>query len=410
MDGCDLPKPRDPAIKLFGRKIRLPGSQIPTKPIFSERDAKEGDNISGNPNGVIVNCESKEEQSGVDGTEEDKAFKKPDKILQCPRCNSLDTKFCYFNNYNVNQPRHFCKNCQRYWTAGGTMRNVPVGAGRRKNKHFASQYRQLLVSSDGNPVSKMDAADYSVSTQMIDSPSGNGTVLEFGSDEPPLSRSMDTMPPQLGDQRNVASSVGKRESELSTSRSSALETSSNSCSNDVTLDERAKEQAPLPSSLPFYHVPSWRFPLNPCWSGFSSVTANGGNTSHFQLCPAPILAIPEAGFPPNIPLQFIPSPYLACRPVLQDPSFAPNGNCSLPSTNKDCILESRESPPTLGKHSRDETGVEETRVGKYVLVPKTSKLDQTDSASSYPVWATFGIIPDQVACPSKVGGFRGLEP
>jgi Dof domain, zinc finger len=24
--------------------------------------------------------------------------------------------------------------CQRYWTAGGTLRNVPVGAGRRKNK------------------------------------------------------------------------------------------------------------------------------------------------------------------------------------------------------------------------------------------------------------------------------------
>ena len=46
----------------------------------------------------------------------------------------MNTKFCYYNNYNVNQPRHFCRGCQRYWTAGGTMRNVPVGAGRRKNK------------------------------------------------------------------------------------------------------------------------------------------------------------------------------------------------------------------------------------------------------------------------------------
>ncbi|XP_074300913.1 cyclic dof factor 1-like [Silene latifolia] len=63
-----------------------------------------------------------------------KLLKKPDKILPCPRCNSMTTKFCYFNNYNVNQPRHFCKDCQRYWTAGGTMRSVPVGAGRRKNK------------------------------------------------------------------------------------------------------------------------------------------------------------------------------------------------------------------------------------------------------------------------------------
>ncbi|KAK4782855.1 hypothetical protein SAY86_007229 [Trapa natans] len=61
-------------------------------------------------------------------------MKRPDKIIPCPRCKSMETKFCYFNNYNVNQPRHYCKGCQRYWTAGGALRNVPVGAGRRKNK------------------------------------------------------------------------------------------------------------------------------------------------------------------------------------------------------------------------------------------------------------------------------------
>ncbi|KAL7089129.1 hypothetical protein ACP275_13G170000 [Erythranthe tilingii] len=60
--------------------------------------------------------------------------KRPEKIIPCPRCKSMETKFCYFNNYNVNQPRHFCKACQRYWTAGGALRNVPVGAGRRKIK------------------------------------------------------------------------------------------------------------------------------------------------------------------------------------------------------------------------------------------------------------------------------------
>ncbi|XP_052202664.1 dof zinc finger protein DOF1.5-like [Diospyros lotus] len=60
--------------------------------------------------------------------------KRPDKVIPCPRCKSMETKFCYFNNYNVNQPRHFCKGCQRYWTAGGALRNVPVGAGRRKAK------------------------------------------------------------------------------------------------------------------------------------------------------------------------------------------------------------------------------------------------------------------------------------
>ncbi|KAL5557130.1 hypothetical protein UlMin_039366 [Ulmus minor] len=55
-------------------------------------------------------------------------------ILRCPRCDSSNTKFCYYNNYNLTQPRHFCKTCRRYWTKGGALRNVPIGGGCRKNK------------------------------------------------------------------------------------------------------------------------------------------------------------------------------------------------------------------------------------------------------------------------------------
>ncbi|KAL1562673.1 dof zinc finger protein DOF3.1-like [Salvia divinorum] len=53
---------------------------------------------------------------------------------RCPRCDSTNTKFCYYNNYSLSQPRHFCKACRRYWTHGGTLRNVPVGGGSRKSK------------------------------------------------------------------------------------------------------------------------------------------------------------------------------------------------------------------------------------------------------------------------------------
>ncbi|KAF3570658.1 hypothetical protein F2Q69_00061474 [Brassica cretica] len=53
--------------------------------------------------------------------------------LPCPRCNSTNTKFCYYNNYNFSQPRHFCKSCRRYWTHGGTLRDIPVGGGTRKS-------------------------------------------------------------------------------------------------------------------------------------------------------------------------------------------------------------------------------------------------------------------------------------
>eukprot|EP00249_Psilotum_nudum_P011162 c23001_g1_i2 orf=636-1736(+) len=54
--------------------------------------------------------------------------------MKCPRCDSMNTKFCYYNNYSLSQPRYFCKGCRRYWTKGGALRNVPVGGGCRKNK------------------------------------------------------------------------------------------------------------------------------------------------------------------------------------------------------------------------------------------------------------------------------------
>ncbi|XP_030524562.1 dof zinc finger protein DOF3.1-like [Rhodamnia argentea] len=57
----------------------------------------------------------------------------------CPRCASGHTKFCYYNNYSLSQPRYFCKSCRRYWTKGGSIRNVPVGGGCRKNRRGAAK-------------------------------------------------------------------------------------------------------------------------------------------------------------------------------------------------------------------------------------------------------------------------------
>ncbi|XP_062214143.1 dof zinc finger protein DOF2.4-like [Phragmites australis] len=62
----------------------------------------------------------------------------PEPGLKCPRCDSTNTKFCYFNNYSLSQPRHFCKTCRRYWTRGGALRSVPVGGGCRRNKRTKS--------------------------------------------------------------------------------------------------------------------------------------------------------------------------------------------------------------------------------------------------------------------------------
>lgn len=65
---------------------------------------------------------------------------------KCPRCESLNTKFCYYNNYSLSQPRYFCKTCRRYWTEGGSLRNVPVGGGSRKNKRSSSLSTSPAIS------------------------------------------------------------------------------------------------------------------------------------------------------------------------------------------------------------------------------------------------------------------------
>ncbi|KAF8388853.1 hypothetical protein HHK36_025533 [Tetracentron sinense] len=70
--------------------------------------------------------------------------------LRCPRCDSTNTKFCYYNNYNLSQPRHFCKNCRRYWTKGGALRNIPVGGGSRKNAKRLSNSKRSSSSSSSS--------------------------------------------------------------------------------------------------------------------------------------------------------------------------------------------------------------------------------------------------------------------
>ncbi|XP_057464259.1 dof zinc finger protein DOF3.1-like [Actinidia eriantha] len=88
---------------------------------------------------------------------------------KCPRCDSPNTKFCYYNNYSLSQPRYFCKACRRYWTQGGTLRNVPVGGGCRKGK------RAKLTSS-----SSSSAGESSENTNLPPQPSREPHVPQPG--------------------------------------------------------------------------------------------------------------------------------------------------------------------------------------------------------------------------------------
>ncbi|XP_020590623.1 dof zinc finger protein DOF5.4-like [Phalaenopsis equestris] len=101
----------------------------------------------------------------------------PPPPLKCPRCDSQNTKFCYYNNYNLSQPRHFCKSCRRYWTKGGVLRNVPVGGGCRKPKrssnsksHRSSASRSSSDSSGRNPPAPPDSENFPKSSSSNPNP------------------------------------------------------------------------------------------------------------------------------------------------------------------------------------------------------------------------------------------------
>ncbi|XP_004233942.1 dof zinc finger protein DOF3.4-like [Solanum lycopersicum] len=106
----------------------------------------------------------------------------PDHHLPCPRCDSINTKFCYYNNYNLSQPRHFCKSCRRYWTQGGTLRDIPIGGGSRKNAKRSRIYTNTPFSSTIASVSSHAVPGNS--PFMLPLPAAN--QLLFGTDVKPI--------------------------------------------------------------------------------------------------------------------------------------------------------------------------------------------------------------------------------
>nr|GLL18474.1 dof zinc finger protein DOF5.4 [Ipomoea trifida] len=97
--------------------------------------------------------------------------------LKCPRCDSLNTKFCYYNNYNLSQPRHFCKSCRRYWTKGGVLRNVPVGGGCRKSKRSKPKSTASASASASTPAdASQECKSNSHSSSESSSLTGAGTA------------------------------------------------------------------------------------------------------------------------------------------------------------------------------------------------------------------------------------------
>uniref|UniRef100_A0A0E0DHB5 Dof zinc finger protein n=1 Tax=Oryza meridionalis TaxID=40149 RepID=A0A0E0DHB5_9ORYZ len=106
------------------------------------------------------------------GSTERRARPQKEKALNCPRCNSTNTKFCYYNNYSLQQPRYFCKTCRRYWTEGGSLRNVPVGGGSRKNKRSSSSASAASSASASTANSVVTSTSMSMSMSMASTAGG----------------------------------------------------------------------------------------------------------------------------------------------------------------------------------------------------------------------------------------------
>ncbi|KAM1081028.1 hypothetical protein EV1_015461 [Malus domestica] len=357
-DDGSQPKSEDPT-----NLEALPGSDVnPKTPSIDEESAQ------------TKTAQTEKEQSTENS--EEKTLKKPDKILPCPRCNSMDTKFCYYNNYNVNQPRHFCKACQRYWTAGGTMRNVPVGAGRRKNKNSASHYRHMTISE------ALEAA-------RIDAPNGvhhpalksNGRVLSFGVDAPICDSMASSLNPADKKVPNgTRNGSHKSEEQVFPSPCKARDNGDDSSSaSSVNVSKpHVQNVNGFSSQIPCLPGVPWPYPWN--------------------------AAVPPPPFcPPGFPLSFCPAPYWNCGVpgTWNVPWFGPQ-----PASPNQKSPRSGSNSPTLGKHSRDEDVLKPEILEKEepsrqkngcVLVPKTLRIDDPSEAAKSSIWATLGIKNDSIS-------------
>ncbi|RWW03594.1 hypothetical protein BHE74_00041544 [Ensete ventricosum] len=126
------------------KKIRQPGltrqrMRDKKKKKKKNHDGGVGEGDSGMDSSSSPSCEVMSCSSRPPPVMEKRVRPQQDQAVKCPRCDSTHTKFCYYNNYSLSQPRYLCKTCRRYWTKGGTLRNVPVGGGCRKNKRSGAK-------------------------------------------------------------------------------------------------------------------------------------------------------------------------------------------------------------------------------------------------------------------------------
>ncbi|KAJ1264680.1 hypothetical protein BS78_08G018800 [Paspalum vaginatum] len=138
------------------------------------------------PKGDRRNLKAKQQTQATSITSgERKPRPQHDEALKCPRCDTTDTKFCYYNNKSLMQPRYFCKACRRSWTQGGILRDVPVGGGSRKNKrNSAALSSSATATSSSNTASSATKIISSSTHQLMMLMPTPMTTMGFSSVQP----------------------------------------------------------------------------------------------------------------------------------------------------------------------------------------------------------------------------------
>ncbi|KAJ1292472.1 hypothetical protein BS78_02G394100 [Paspalum vaginatum] len=372
-------------------------------------------------NDEITGSESNLETSKaeVDAPSGEKVLKKPDKILPCPRCNSMDTKFCYYNNYNIKQPRHFCKSCQRYWTAGGSMRNIPVGAGRRKSKSASANCRSILIPGSSTATPAGEASLFPLSAK------GNQAAVSFGPDSP-LCKSMASVLMIGGEQSktsNPASTSQPRNGENKACPPST--TSSDGPGNESHKGTVSAHQNGIIGHgngvtsmhpIPFFPGPPFVYPWSPAWNGVSTMTAapmcptqaeaansseNGNTGSNVQWNVPTIVPVMPPGYcGPPIPVPVMPPsvwPFITPWPngAWSAPWLGPGSSVPASSPTSSSTACSDSGSPVLGKHSRDSKPQGDEKSERCLWIPKTLRIDDPDEAAKSSIWTTLGIEPGE---------------
>lgn len=340
-----------------------------------------------------------------------KVHKKPNKSSPCPRCASTNTKFCYYNNRSPNQPRHFCKDCRQFWTLGGAIRNVPVRAGRRKSKYYASHYTHIMRPSDGLQCVQRETLDLAQQMTLSHGPcasirslNGNGTILVQS--ETPLCLSPAHIIKEHNRKGDVSSQLhGENSEELSDALSATVSTrNSISIKQNLTEDDCTAIKPLL--HLPSYPVASCTYPWSFGWTNVTPVVAGSislesvhkpenvyptspwstpntvGTSSFCPPPPVPYMPVPFYGSVSNWPNEICGVSYIGLD----------NGMFLSSSTSNNGSSEFGSS--ILGKRYKDESTEAEERE-KYLWAPKAGRMDDINEATRSSILASLGINAEE---------------